>query len=148
MPVGAFPSPPTRSASSHDETSSGSSSAGSVSLKREDATFGPPRSGRRADIGSARAGYPPGMLRRTTHRTRRWLLFEEGCSIRIWIERPPSLAEWEDLLETLQAYLPRANKVVLEGRGWESESGRAVVRVLEDELQEAGVRLAVRALVG
>jgi len=88
------------------------------------------------------------MLRRTTHRTRRWLLFEEGCSIRIWIERPPSLAEWEDLLETLQAYLPRANKVVLEGRGWESESGRAVVRVLEDELQEAGVRLAVRALVG
>ena len=64
------------------------------------------------------------------------------------MERPPSLAEWEDLLETLQAYLPRANKVVLEGRGWESESGRAVVRVLEDELSEAGVRLAVRALVG
>jgi hypothetical protein len=82
------------------------------------------------------------------HRSPRWLIFEEGCTIRIWMERSPSLSEWEDLLETLQAYLPRANKVALEGRGWESESGRAVVRVLEDELPDAGVRLAVRALVG
>ena len=88
------------------------------------------------------------MLRTRTHRTRRWLIFEEGCSVRIWIERPPSLAGWEDLLETLQAYLPRVNKVVLEGRGWESESGHAIVRALEDELPDAGVRVAVRALVG
>jgi hypothetical protein len=100
-----------------------------------------------ADIGSARAGYLAIMLRRTTHRSR-WLIFEEGCTIRIWMERSPSLAEWEDMLETLQAYLPHANKVVLEGRAWESESGRAVVRALQDELPEAGVRLAVRALIG
>ena len=79
---------------------------------------------------------------------RRWLIFEEGTTVRVWLRRNPSLAEWEGILEALQAYLPRARKVVLEGPGWESTSGQAVVRVLEEELPVADVQLVVRALVG
>jgi hypothetical protein len=79
---------------------------------------------------------------------RRWLIFEEGTTVRVWLRRTPSLAEWEGILEALHAYLPRARKVALEGPGWESTSGRAVVQVLEEELPEADVQLVVRALVG
>jgi hypothetical protein len=87
------------------------------------------------------------MLNITSPRKPAWLLFEEGCSVRIWLERTPSLAGWEEMLDAIQAYLPQANKVVLEGRGWETEAGRAMVRALEDELEPAGVTLAARALV-
>ena len=87
------------------------------------------------------------MFGHTTHRRPRWLLFEEGCSVRIWADRAPSLADWEDILETLQAYLPRANKVVLDGRGWETEAGCAIAVALEEELAPAGVRVVTRALV-
>jgi hypothetical protein len=87
------------------------------------------------------------MLNLTTSRKPGWLLFEEGCSVRIWLERTPSLADWEDILDAIQAYLPRANKVVLEGRGWESNAGRAIVRALDEELEPIGVTVAARALV-
>jgi hypothetical protein len=87
------------------------------------------------------------MLNITSPRKPSWLLFEEGCSVRIWLERTPSLASWEEMLDAIQAYLPQANKVVLQGRGWETEAGRAIVRALEDELQPAGVTVAARALV-
>jgi hypothetical protein len=87
------------------------------------------------------------MLNLTSTRKPSWLLFEEGCSVRIWLDRTPSLAGWEDLLDAIQAYLPRANKVVLEGRGWETEAGHAIMHALEEELKPAGIMVAARVLV-
>jgi hypothetical protein len=87
------------------------------------------------------------MLNLTSPRKPSWLLFEEGCSVRIWLDRTPSLAGWEDLLDVIQAYLPRANKVVLEGRGWETGAGRAIMHALEEELRPAGITVAARVLV-
>ena len=87
------------------------------------------------------------MLNITSPRQPSWLLFEEGCSVRVWLARAPSLGGWEDMLGAVQAYLPQANKVVLEGRGWETEAGRTMVRALEDELEPAGVTITARALV-
>jgi hypothetical protein len=47
------------------------------------------------------------MLHLSTSRKPGWLLFEEGCSVRIWLERTPSLAGWEDILTvTLEAPIP------------------------------------------
>ena len=79
----------------------------------------------------------------------RWVIHanEDGV-LHVWVEEPPGLSGWEEILSVLHSHVPyQADVVLLEGPGWSTPYAHELAGVLGYTLERQGVRVIPRSPV-
>jgi hypothetical protein len=79
----------------------------------------------------------------------RWVIHaDEDAVLHVWVEEPPTLSGWEELLSALHSQVPdQADVVLLEGPGWSTPYAHELAGVLRYTLGRQGVRVMPRSPV-
>jgi hypothetical protein len=79
----------------------------------------------------------------------RWVIHpDEDAVLHVWVEEPPSLSGWEELLSVLHAHVAgQVDVVLLEGPGWSTPYAHELAGVLGYTLGRQGVRVLLRGSV-
>ena len=91
---------------------------------------------------------PEGYVRVMTITTRgpvSWVVVPEDRTVHVWLEFPPSIAEWFDIEAALRWYVQTAKRVELAGPGWSTPRAWRMARILEQELRQTGVTVETKS---
>ena len=68
-----------------------------------------------------------------------WIVAPEQRTIHVWLERPPSVVEWDEIETVLAGYVDTADRVELGGPGWSTARSRRMADILAGELETRGL---------
>jgi hypothetical protein len=74
-----------------------------------------------------------------------WVVVPEDRTVHVWLESPPSVAEWFDIEAALRWYVLTADRVELAGPGWSTARAWRMARILEHELRQAGMTVEAKS---